>query len=176
MNKRITRNTPKTNCEYTITQTRVLYKLSWSILFISLPLILRFVLGPSYTMLIFFQLLCIIIAIPAIIISINHWKYNGKVKLIFKQGLDEFTVFNKSKKYVFDVKNINEIMRRKTLSSFAPWNVYEYSIIKFNDNSELWVSNLLIKTDVLDSYLQTPQINESKPLFPLMRKTVHNNT
>ena len=167
-------NASQARNQFKITFKRLFYYFSFSLMWLLMPLVLAIFLEDKSgrTMFLIFQGICVLIALPAIILSINHLLYNGKLKLIFKKGENKFEVINHSRSIFFDKKDVVKIIEIDTGTSRAPWGEYGYSIVQFKDGSELWLSTILIgKIDLNDQFYIVKK--EYKEVWmPLLKKTM----
>ncbi|WP_310993838.1 hypothetical protein [Aequorivita marina] len=153
---------------------RLLYYFVFSFIWLLLPLILFLFLGTKFEVIPFliFQSLCILLAIPGIIISLNHLTYNGKLKLVFKKGENIFEVINDSQSILFNKKDVLKIVEIRTDGGRAPWSIYEYYIILFKNGSELWVSNILIGASDIYNQFYFVEKESKHAWIPLLKKTL----
>ncbi|PRY85884.1 hypothetical protein [Mongoliibacter ruber] len=165
-----------TEYQYEFTRKRLVYMFGWSILYLILPLGIHIMVGNAFdlTVFIILQGFCTLIALPGIIITINHFKKNGQLSLHFSKGENRFIVVNNNDKYLFDKKEISKVFRFVSNSNNSPWNGYEYTVLKFKNESELWLSNILIKSEDLDNHISFVDMEFKKQWIPLLKKTVVN--
>lgn len=109
----------------------------------------------SIPMFLMFQGFCLLLALPAIIISINHFAYNGKLQLIFIKGENNFEIINGSQALQFDKRKVVKIIEIASNGARAPWSLYSYSILQFEDGSKVWLSNILISPVNLNKQFYT---------------------
>jgi metal-dependent hydrolase (beta-lactamase superfamily II) len=123
-------------------------------------------------MFLIFQGICFLMALPAIIISINHYAHNGKLQIIFQKGENKFEVINVSHSLSFNKKDVGTIVEIDSNSSRAPWNLYSYSILKFKDGSEIWLSSILISSANLNKQFYYGKKEYKSQWIPLLKKTM----
>ncbi|MDP2686535.1 MAG: hypothetical protein Q8O62_04900 [Aequorivita sp.] len=160
--------------QFKMTFKRLFYCFGFSLFWLLLPVCLEIYYGGNSNigMFLAFQGICFLIALPAIILSINHFIYNGKLKLIFKKGENKFEVINDSHSIFFNKKDVVTIMEIDSNSSRAPWNLYSYSILKFKDGSEIWLSSILISSADLNMQFYYGKKEYKSQWIPLLKKTM----
>lgn len=158
---------------FRMTPIRLLYYMSLSLIYLLFPIglyLLQEINSVSIGFL-FTQGIFIIITLPSFIISINHLRYNGNVELIFKRGENKFQAIIDSRSIWFDKKDIEKIIEVQSDASRAPWGLYEYYILKFKDDSELWLSCILIgSNDLYDQFYSVEKEFKTRAI-PLIKKT-----
>lgn len=162
--------------QYEFRIKRLIYLFGWSLLYLFSPLILQIIVGNKFDLTVFLVLqgFCTLLALPGIIISINHYKKNGQLRLYFQKGENRFIAITGNDKHLFDKKEISKVIRYESNSNNSPWNGYEYSVLKFKNDSELWLSNILIKSEDLDKHISFVDMEFKKQWIPLLKKTAIN--
>lgn len=163
--------------QFKITFKRLFYYFVFSLIWLLVPLGLEIFNGgkTGLTTFLVFQGIFLLLALPAIILSINHLKHNGKLKLIFKKGENKFEVINHSRSIFFDKKDVVKIIEIDTGTSRAPWGEYGYSIVQFKDGSELWLSTILIGTIDLNEQFYIVKKEYKEVWMPFLKKTMFLN-
>lgn len=161
---------------YKFKTKRLIYMFGWSLLYLMMPLAIDIMVGNKFNLSVFLILqgFCSLLALPGIIISINHFKRNGKLKLHFEKGENRFIIIIGDKKQLFDKKDIVKVFRYVSNSNNSPWNGYEYSVLQFNNGVELWLSNILIKSEDLDKHISFVDMELKKQWIPMLKYTVVN--
>ncbi|WP_020404680.1 hypothetical protein [Gracilimonas tropica] len=174
--KMYSKNTSNTGYQYEFTTKRLIYMFGWSTLYLLMPLGIHILVGNEFdlTDFLIFQGFCTLITLPGIIISVNHFKKNGQLRLHFNKRENRFIVFNKNDKYIFDKKEISKVFRFVSSWTNSPWGGYEYTVLKFKNESELWLSNILIKSEDLDKHISFVDMEYKKQWIPLLKKTTDN--
>jgi len=152
---RTSREVIQENYTYEIKYLTILKKLTFSIVFLLLPVIVWVVPSSTgskpfnWTAFMPFQGFCTLFALPAIIITINHFKRNGDWKVYFRKGDNTFFIISATGKQMFDK---GEFVKRiiTTNESNAPWSNYEYTTLVKNNGQQLHFSNLLLPSSDID--------------------------
>ena len=169
-------NSRNNESRYEFTTMRLIYMFGWSLLYLLMPLVIHIMVGNNFDLTVFLILqgFCALLALPGIIISLNHFKKNGQLRLHFHKGENRFIAITGNDKHLFDKKEIAKVYRFVSNSNNSPWNGYEYTVLKFNNDSELWLSNILIKSEDLDKHISFVDMEFKKQWIPLLKKTVVN--
>lgn len=160
--------------QFKMTYNRLFYCFVFSLIWLLMPVCFEIYYGgnSSIGMFLIFQGICFLMALPAIIISINHYAYNGKLQIIFQKGENKFEVINVSHSLSFNKKDVGTIVEIDSNSSRAPWNLYSYSILKFKDGSEIWLSSILISSANLNKQFYYGKKEYKSQWIPLLKKTM----
>lgn len=160
--------------QFRITFKRLLYCFGFSLIWLLMPLGFYIYIGGkiSITVFLIFQGFCLLLAIPAIIISLNHFSHNGKLKLHFKKGENNFEIINGFQTLQFDKRKVVKIIEIASNGARAPWSLYSYSILQFEDGSKVWLSNILISSVELNKQFYTVKTEYKEVWIPLFKKTM----
>ncbi len=152
---RASREMVKEEYVYEIRKSTILKKLLFSILFIVMtPVIWIYgsVMDNTPFKLIPFLILqafTSLIALPGILIAVNHWRKNGQWKVYFRKGENIFFIVSPAGKEQLDKGDFTK--RLTTVNdSNAPWNDFEYTTLIKKNGEQIHFSNLLIPTSEMD--------------------------
>ena len=160
--------------QYRMTFKNLFYCFGFSLIWLLMPLGFDIYIGfkISTTVFVIFQGFCLLLALPAIIISLNHFSHNGKLKLQFKKGENNFEIINGSQSLQFDKRKVVKIIEFASNGARAPWSLYSYSILQFEDGSKVWLSNILISSVELNKQFYTVKTEYKEVWIPLFKKTM----
>jgi hypothetical protein len=159
---------------FRITFTRVFKKLIFSIVLFLFPAVLWF--NPfqtwkrpiDWTMFFAFQGFFTLLAVPAIIITVNHLKKNAGWNIYFRKGDNTFFIVHKGGKQMFDKGDFKKRIVTEN-SSNAPWSEFHYNTLLTTEGKQLHISNLLVPTADMDKLFGRMDTQTENSRFQIIR-------
>lgn len=95
----------------------------------------------DFNIAIFFILL---LAVPGIIIFINHYILNFNVSIHFHDQHDNFIIVKGDEKFLLNKKDVIRLFHYQPFGKRAPWSTFESTKIIMKDGKKFQISNLVI--------------------------------
>jgi hypothetical protein len=157
---------------YSISANSVFRKLFYTIVYLLLPTVVMLLADKSIGSIPFwiFQSLMTLLALPGLILTVNHYLKKGDEKLLFKKNVDVFFLLTKTSRIAIDKKDLKSVLTIETKSDKAPWSSFGYFVLTDNKGKKYYVSNLQMHLDDVSDRFGRLAADYEKVFFPIIRE------
>ncbi len=145
---------------YKLTPRRILYRLSFPIIFscMLVPMIITTANSTSYFPLSLSLIMLSIFVLPSIALFINYYRHSYKRQLILSRGKDFFYWGKLHDIKEYKKEDITSITEYHVANLRNPWSEYVYIKITISTKEEIFIPNLLLNESDITYKLRLPNI------------------